>query len=99
MCYTQELHFVLDTSACLPWLGSGSALAVLLLRLMLTLCSWGIMFSHPADFTPVCTTELSLVIKLLPEFAKRNVKVIALSCEDTDKHLAWIPDLQAWLRF
>jgi 1-Cys peroxiredoxin 6 len=55
---------------------------------------WGILFSHPADFTPVCTTELSVVVKLLPEFTKRNVKVIALSCEDVEKHKAWIPDVQ-----
>lgn len=48
------------------------------------------MFAHPADFTPVCTTELGEVAKLSEEFKKRNVKLIALSCDDVESHLKWI---------
>ncbi len=55
--------------------------------------SWGILFSHPADYTPVCTTELGRTAKLKEEFAKRNVKVLALSVDPVEKHLGWIGDI------
>ena len=59
------------------WLGSG----------------WGVLFSHPADFTPVCTTELGAVAKLRGEFTKRNVKVMALSADPLESHMKWIGDI------
>ncbi len=55
--------------------------------------SWGLLFSHPADFTPVCTTELGKTALLKGEFEKRNVKVLAVSVDDLDSHNRWIPDI------
>ncbi|MCE7040956.1 peroxiredoxin [Dyadobacter sp. CY312] len=55
--------------------------------------SWGLLFSHPADFTPVCTTELGKTALLKGEFEKRNVKVLAVSVDDIDSHHRWIPDI------
>jgi alkyl hydroperoxide reductase subunit AhpC len=54
---------------------------------------WGVLFSHPADFTPVCTTELGTVAKLKSEFAKRNVKVMAVSVDPLESHHRWIEDI------
>src|SRR5687767_2397238 len=54
---------------------------------------WGILFSHPADYTPVCTTELGAVAKIKAEFEKRNVKVMAVSVDPVEKHHAWIKDI------
>ncbi|POY79365.1 peroxiredoxin [Pseudomonas amygdali pv. morsprunorum] len=55
--------------------------------------SWGVLFSHPADFTPVCTTELGFTATLKDEFAKRGVKAIALSVDPVDSHIKWIDDI------
>ena len=55
--------------------------------------SWGVLFSHPADFTPVCTTELGYTALVSGEFAKRNVKVLAVSVDDVDSHNRWIDDI------
>ena len=55
--------------------------------------SWGVLFSHPADYTPVCTTELGRTALLKEEFAKRNVKVLAVSVDPLDKHLDWRKDI------
>jgi alkyl hydroperoxide reductase subunit AhpC len=55
--------------------------------------SWGILFSHPADYTPVCTTELGKTALLHEEFAKRNVKVLAISVDPLEKHIGWVNDI------
>jgi alkyl hydroperoxide reductase subunit AhpC len=55
--------------------------------------SWGVLFSHPADYTPVCTTELGAVAKIKAEFQKRNVKVMAVSVDPLESHRGWIKDI------
>src|SRR5215467_3524274 len=56
--------------------------------------SWGVFFSHPKDFTPVCTTELGYMARLKPEFDKRNTKILALSVDPVENHKKWSVDIQ-----
>jgi alkyl hydroperoxide reductase subunit AhpC len=56
--------------------------------------SWGVLFSHPKDFTPVCTTELGALARMEPEFTKRNAKLIGLSVDPVDDHNRWLPDIR-----
>lgn len=58
--------------------------------------SWAILFSHPADFTPVCTTELGSLARLMPEFERRGVRVLALSCNDAETHRSWVRDIESF---
>ena len=56
--------------------------------------SWGVLFSHPKDFTPICTTELGYMAKIKPEFDKRNVKIMGISVDPTEKHEQWANDIE-----
>jgi alkyl hydroperoxide reductase subunit AhpC len=56
--------------------------------------SWGVLFSHPKDFTPVCTTELGYMARIKPEFDRRDVKIIGISVDPTDKHADWVKDIE-----
>ncbi|CAN8019986.1 unnamed protein product, partial [Ixodes persulcatus] len=58
--------------------------------------SWSILFSHPSDFTPVCTTELGAMAKIHRDFEKTNIRVIALSCNSVESHTHWMRDIQAF---
>jgi len=58
--------------------------------------TWAVLFSHPADYTPVCTTELARVAQLVSEFQKRGVKLAALSCDNAESHRGWIKDIQKY---
>ena len=59
---------------------------------------WGLLFSYPADFTPVATTEMAHILLMMPEFTMRNVKCIALSSDTVESHLAWLKDVEAYSR-
>ena len=56
--------------------------------------SWGVLFSHPKDYTPVCTPELGYMAKIKPEFDKRNVKILGLSVDPLEKHEGWAADIE-----